>query len=68
MKMRNRLNEGAIIWGGEIEEQDPYHTRKALITDFLNKSLQIPEEKKPEKNPKDDLKKLVDDIKERYSR
>lgn len=65
--MRNRLNEGAIIWGGEIEETDPYATRKRLMDEYFKANF--PQEVKPKKeDDKENLKKLVDDIKKRYER
>lgn len=57
---------GALIYGGELEEQDPYATRKRLFDEFM-KSLGTKSAKKEEKpDEREALEKFIKQVKERY--
>lgn len=60
-----KLTGGALIYGGETEEKDPYFTRKMQFDDFMRKA--IPEKQKEKKlSDEEQLKKLIEDVKKRY--
>lgn len=70
--MKSKLTDGSLIYGGELEEQDPYATRKRDFYRYLAlDSPQDIEEKKLKKQKEDTstealLKKLMEDKKKEY--
>ena len=63
----SNLTKGAIIYGGELEEQDPYFTRKRNFDEFM-KTIYGKEgpPKKEEKSEHEKLKEFVEQVKKRY--
>ena len=60
-----KLTGGALIYGGETEEKDPYFTRKMQFDDFMNRSIP-PKQKEKKLSDEEQLKKLIEDVKKRY--
>ena len=63
-----KLNTGAIIYGGELEEQDPYATRKRLFdqTMILDSAKELEEKKKKKESSEDVLKKFIENKRKEY--
>lgn len=62
-----KLTGGALIYGGETEEKDPYFTKKMQFDEFM-KSMYGKEgpPKKEEKSEHEKLKEFVEQVKKRY--
>lgn len=56
---------GAIIYGGELEEKDPYATRKRLFDEFM-KTMYGKEGPPTKKEEPEDLQKFIEQVKKRY--
>ena len=58
----------AIIYGGELEEQDPYATRKRLFDEFMKSmKAKTQDEKKPDES-QEDIEKFIEKLKKRYGK